>query len=407
LAAAFNTPLAATTFVLEEIVGDLNSRFLGGILFASLLGALVVHAIIGKQPSFTLNGADSPSWIGYALTPLVAALAALVGVGFQRASLGLRKRVQQRPAYPWLKPAMGAFVTWGLGSFVFIQTGRLGVFSLGYDDLSDALAGNIGWMLATLLLLTKFIATSACYGYGGCGGIFSPTLFFGGMTGAAVASLVSIAHPIARADVVTLAVVGMSACLSSVVWAPVTSILIVFEMTHEFSLVPALMLGALVSQTVGRKINRENFYEELLTQDGHRIEHVRPPRDLQTWHQLPVSAIANFNPVCLSALDRETIASALKSHPYERFPVVLDGQIKGILERTEAEKFLTVDAPPKLAPVAVCPPGKTIRELQGLLIQSGAHFFVLAESSTTPVLGIITLHDMLRAETEKASTMGE
>src|SRR5664280_978306 len=73
LAAAFNTPLAATTFVLEEIIGDLNSRLLGGVLLASVLGALVVHGVIGAQPSFTLTGAAAPSWVGYLLTPVVAA----------------------------------------------------------------------------------------------------------------------------------------------------------------------------------------------------------------------------------------------------------------------------------------------------------------------------------------------
>ena len=101
LAAAFNTPLAATTFVLEEIIGDLNSRLLGGVLLASVLGALVVHGVIGKQPSFTLHGrgravvgglrADarwSPRW------------RALVGVDFQKASLGLRGRMKATRRFP-------------------------------------------------------------------------------------------------------------------------------------------------------------------------------------------------------------------------------------------------------------------------------------------------------------------
>jgi CIC family chloride channel protein len=403
LAAAFNTPLAATTFVLEEIIGDLNSRFLGGVLFASVLGALVVHGVIGKQPSFTLRGADAPTWIGYALTPLVAALAGVVGVYFQRASLGLRNHLKPRQTHRWLLPLIGAVITWGLGAIVFTETGRLGVFSLGYDDLSDALAGKIGWILAIVLLVSKFSATTACYGYGGCGGIFSPTLFFGGMTGAAVASLVNIALPIGRPDAVTLAVVGMSACLGAVVWAPVTGILIVFEMTHEFSLVPALMLGALVSQTISRRMNRENFYEALLTQDGHRIEHVRPPRDLQSWHQLPVSAIANFNPVCVRSLDPAALREILTSHPYERFPVILDGHIAGTLHRAEAEKSLSAGAAPNLEPATLCRPGQTIRDLQSILIQSGSQFFIIAESADAAILGIVTLHDMLRAETQKAS----
>ena len=95
------------------------------------------------------------------------------------------------------------------------------------------------------------------------------------------------------------------------VGAPVTGILIVFEMTHEFSLVPVLMIGALVSQAISRKLNRQNFYDALLTQDGHQLEHVGPPRDLQSWQQLPVSAIASFQPVMLRSLDAAEIQKPL------------------------------------------------------------------------------------------------
>jgi CIC family chloride channel protein len=94
----------------------------------------------------------------------------------------------------------------------------------------------------------KLLATVLCHGLGGCGGIFSPTLFLGGMCGVCLAGLGALALPLNGPDQLTLAVVGMSACLGAVVRAPVTGILIVFEMTHEFSLVPALMVGALVSQ---------------------------------------------------------------------------------------------------------------------------------------------------------------
>ena len=407
LAAAFNTPLAATTFVLEEIIGDLNSRFLGGVLLASVLGALVVHGVIGRQPSFTLKEVDAPTWLGYALTPIVAGLASVVGVYFQRASLGLRRRMKNSRVPAWLLPAAGAVITWALGAAVFVQTHRLGVFSLGYDDLSSALAGDVGWQLAALLLGAKFIATFTCYGFGGCGGIFSPTLFFGGMTGVVVAGLVNLQWPVAQADVVTLAVVGMSACLGAVVWAPVTGILIVFEMTHQFSLVPALMIAALVSQTMSRKLNRENFYDALLTQDGHQLEHVRPPRGLQGWQQLPVSAIANFRPVVAGDLDPSEIRKLLQAHPYQRFPVTSAGKLAGILTRKEAEAALAEKRVPRLEPATTCPPGQTIRQLQALLIESSTGLVVLTAADGHAALGVVTLHDLLRAEVEKARTSEE
>jgi chloride channel protein, CIC family len=141
LAAAFNAPLAATTFVLEEIIGDLNSRLLGSVLLASVLGALVVHGIIGKQPAFTLTGVDTPSWVGYAMTPVVAALAALVGVYFQRSALAVRQQVGASQRIPgWLAPLGGGLIAWTLGVIIFYFTHRLGVFGLGYKDLSSALS---------------------------------------------------------------------------------------------------------------------------------------------------------------------------------------------------------------------------------------------------------------------------
>ncbi|HSA01614.1 MAG TPA: chloride channel protein [Candidatus Paceibacterota bacterium] len=403
LAAAFNTPLAATTFVLEEIIGDLNSRFLGGVLLASVLGALVVHGVIGKQPSFSLHGVDAPSWTGYALTPVVAALAALVGIGFQRAALGLRRRLKARgSSRSWLLPVAGALITWILGATVYWRTGRLGVFSLGYDDLSSALAGDLGWQLAAVLLLTKFVATFSCYGFGGCGGIFSPTLFFGGMMGVLVAGLLNIEWTISRADTVALAVVGMSACLGAVVGAPVTGILIVFEMTHEFALVPALMIGALVSQTLRRRMNRHNFYEALLDQDGHRIEHVRPPRDLTSWQRLPVSALANFHAVIVENMERDVLRSLLRSHPYQRFPVTRAGRLAGILTRGEADKALTEGREPRLEPAVTCSRNQTIQDLQQLLIDSTTQFLVVMDEEGKRVLGVVTLHDLLRSQAAAA-----
>jgi CIC family chloride channel protein len=306
LAAAFNTPLAAVTFVLEEIIADLNSNLLGSVLLASVIGAFVVHAFIGKQPAFALSVVESPSRAVYVLTPLVAAVAALIGVVFQKWTLQLRSRRKQVPRVPaWVRPSLGGVLTWLLGSAVFLKTGHLGVFSLGYGDLSDALGLKLSWQLAGILVGAKLLATVLCYGLGGCGGIFSPLLFLGGMCGICLAGPWSLVLPLTGPDQLALAVVGMSACLGAVVRAPVTGILIVFEMTHEFSLVPALMLGALVSQAISRKLSRYSFYEEILVQDGHRLDHVIPPRDLQSWQQLPVSAVATFQPVAV--LDSSTV----------------------------------------------------------------------------------------------------
>ena len=403
LAAAFNTPLAAVTFVLEEIIGDLNSRLLGSVLLASGIGAFVVHGLIGRQPAFVLTGATSPALLVYVQTPIVAAGGALIGVLFQKWTLALRARRQQFTRVPaWIRPSLGGVVTWGLGSAVFLGTGHLGVFGLGYNDLSAGLNHELSWKLAVVLLATKLTATVACYGLGGCGGIFSPTLFLGGMCGAAFAGLSSLLMPLTGPDQLALTVVGMSACLGAVVRAPVTGILIVFEMTHEFSLVPALMIGALVSETISRRLNRANFYDALIQQDGHHIEHVKPPRDMQSWQQWPVSAIANFRTVVLSDLTPEELGNALKRHPYQRFPVVQGGALAGILTRKEGESAATEKRPPKLEPAVTCLPQQTIRELQSLLIESTALMVVVLNEPKGRILGLVTLHDLLRAEVSVA-----
>ncbi len=404
LAAAFNTPLAAVTFVLEEIIADLNSVLLGSVLLASVIGAFVVHAFIGRQPAFALSGVESPTWLVYVLTPLVAAAAALIGTIFQKWTMRLRSGRKRFPRVPaWTRPSLGGLLTWVLGSGVFLTTGHLGVFSLGYDDLSSGLGLHLSWQTAGILLSAKLLATVFCYGLGGCGGIFSPTLCLGGMCGVCLAGLWSLAVPLTGPDQVTLAVVGMSACLGAVVRAPVTAILIVFEMTHEFSLVPALMVAALVSQAISRKLNRYSFYEEILVQDGHRLEHVVPPRDLQSWQQLPISAIANFRPVAVHDQSLMEIQQVLKAHPYQRFPVIQNDQAVGILTRKEAEAALAEQRPPKIDPLVTCLRHQSIRELQRKLIDSPSLMAVVLDEPGGKVLGVVTLHDLLRAEVAIAS----
>lgn len=399
LAAAFNTPIAAIIFVLEEIIEDLNSRVLGSVLLASVIGAFVVHGLVGRQPAFTLNRVETPGWPVYVLTPIVGAAAALIGLLFQKLTLDLRQTRNRLKRIPgWVQPAIGAILTWMIGSAVFVWTGHLGVFGLGYEDLSAGLNLEFGWKLAAILLFAKLMATFLCYGFGGCGGIFSPTLFLGGMCGLLLAGISGLVLPLQPADQIVLAVVGMSGCLGAVVGAPITGILIVFEMTHQFSLVPALMLGALVSQAVRRRISKHNFYETILLQDGHHLEHVIPPRDLRGWQELSISVIANFRPVVLHQLTETEIRNALEKHPYQRFPVAVEGAPIGILTRKEAELALAEKRSPKLEPAVTCVTAGTVRDLQSKLIESTSLIAVVVEATGNHVIGLVTLHDLLRAE---------
>lgn len=399
LAAAFNTPIAAVTFVMEEIIQDLNSNLLGSVLLASVIGALIVHGLVGRQPAFSIHTIEAPTWRAYVLTPFAAALASLAGVVFQKMSLALRaKQLPSRKLPGWLKPAVGATLAWGIGTSVFFLTGHLGVFGLGYGDLTAGLNQQLPWKIAGVLLVAKLLATVLCYGFGGCGGIFSPTLFFGGMSGLLLAGVVGLVLPLPTEDTLTLAVIGMSACLGAVVRAPVTGILIVFEMTHEFSLVPALMIGALVSQAVSRRMTRANFYDAILEQDGYKLEKLLPPRDLQSWQKLPVSTIANFQPVVLTSLEPAEMEKMLNAHTFASFPVMREGKLAGIATRTELAEALAEKRAPKLASLVRCEPRQTIRQLQALLIESPTGMAVVCDPADGKLLGLVTLHDVLRAQ---------
>jgi CIC family chloride channel protein len=281
---------------------------------------------------------------------------------------------------------------------VYTHTWHLGVFGLGYDDLSQALTNGLLWKLALALLLAKLVATVCCYGLGGCGGVFSPSLFFGGMCGTIVAGLGSQFLVLNESDRILLVVGGMSACLGGVVQAPVTAVLIIFEMTHQFALVPGLMIALLVSQLVARHFNRENFYEAVLLQDGHEMAHVVPPRDLRSWQNLPISAIAQFQPVVLTSLEPEVIAATLERTPYQRFPVATQETLEGFLLRTEVEQARAEKRLVRLVPACTARPSQTIRECQALLIASPCGFLVITEREMGRPLAVVTLHDLLRAQ---------
>jgi chloride channel protein, CIC family len=248
------------------------------------------------------------------------------------------------------------------------------------------------------LLVAKLIATIACYGTGASGGIFSPSLFFGAMCGVVVSGISSHFSALNDSDRILLVVGGMSACLGGVVQAPVTAVLIIFEMTHQFALVPGLMVAGLVSQLIARWCNHESFYEAVLVQDGHRMEHVIPPRDLRSWQNLPISAIAHFQPVVIESLDPETIAQALGKSPYDRFPVVKDGALSGILLRSEVVLAEIERRAVKPMVAVTAKPSQTIRQCQALLIESACGLVVVVDDVRGSPLAVVTLHDLLRAQ---------
>ncbi|MFI5344638.1 MAG: chloride channel protein, partial [Chlamydiales bacterium] len=184
LAAAFNTPLAGVTLVLEEIAESQNmDKYAGRCLLASAISVSMVYLLVGDLPTLPIGGDIPMKWEVFWLAPVVAFLASLAGIFFQWATLELRLLFKRSSIPLWLRPAIGAAVSACFCILAFGLTSHLGAFGLGEIDLRAVLENQLLWQAAGWLLGAKLIATIFCYGSGGCGGIFAPLIFFGGMTG--------------------------------------------------------------------------------------------------------------------------------------------------------------------------------------------------------------------------------
>ncbi len=400
LAAAFNTPLSAITFVLEEIIEDLNNRgFLAQVLIASVTATFVCHIFLGDDPAFVIPSIGHFSGILYLLVIPTAGLAALAGVAFQKGTLIWRDKIKRIKRIPFfLKPAVGATMNWILGISVFFTISKIGVFGLGYGDLEKMFYGDISGPQAGILVIAKLAATTAVYAWGGAGGIFSPTLFFGAATGLVFTDFCGLLLHLQVNDRIALTVAGMSACLGAVVRAPITSILIVFEMTHQFSFVPLLMIGTIASQAVSRAFCHTNFYSEIIERDGIELERHMPPRSLASLQSRPVSTLANFSPIFASSTDRDELERLCAEYPYQQFPLVMDGQLVGILRRS----MILSSQSPTIAPepAEAIPAHSTIREAIAKMVENSMSLLVILSTTEATPIGIVTLHDVLRLQNQ-------
>ena len=272
LAAAFNSPLAGVTLVLEEIAGGGNqSKFAGRSLLAAALAVLIVYLMMGNHAALPIGRRVSLNPAAIWLSPVVAIVAGLAGLVFQYSTLRLRGGVRKSSIHPALRPACGAGIGCVAALGAFALTGHAGVFGLGETDLQATLNNQIVWNAAAWLLVAKIIATIFCYGTGGCGGIFAPLIFFGGMAGTVVFGVAQHAMGLTAADQTMLSLIGMTACLCAVVRAPITSILIVTEMTLQLDALPVLMVAAVIGAFLNRYCLGENLYDAVLRQDGIRL----------------------------------------------------------------------------------------------------------------------------------------
>lgn len=291
IAAAFNAPIAAVTFTLEELIGDLDQTMLSGVIVAAALAAVVEHSILGSRPIFHVQRAyaltNSSSLVWYALLGL---LAAIVSVTFTDSLLWLRARFKRFTLVPrWVHPAIGGMATGCLAVVALALFHLNGIAGDPYKTLTLALTGSMGTlpvMAMVAFCVIKLLATVCSYSSGGSGGIFAPALFMGAMLGGAVGYLdVAVFHHPAD-SIGAFAVVGMGAVFAGIVRAPMTSVLIVFEMTGGYGLVLPLMIANMSAFALARHWRHTPVYEALLEQDGIVLPHRTKPTDTPTEAQL-------------------------------------------------------------------------------------------------------------------------
>lgn len=278
IAAAFNAPISAVTFTLEEIVGDLDQTMLSGVIVAAAIAAVVERSILGQHPVFQVERSYSlgppTSLVSYAVLGVFAAVAS---VAFTDSVLGLREWFKRFTAVPkWLHPAIGGALTGTLAVIALWWFKQHGITGGGYRTLSLALSGSLPVKVLLGLCLLKLAATACSYSSGGVGGIFAPALFIGGTLGGAVGYLdVAVFHH-SSDSIGAFALVGMGAVFAGIIRAPMTSVLIIFEMTGGYGLILPLMIANMSAYGLARHWRHTPIYEALLQQDGVVLPHGRP-----------------------------------------------------------------------------------------------------------------------------------
>lgn len=405
LAAAFNTPIAAVTFTLEEILTNAAARPLGSIVIAAVIAAVIEHSILGDSalfnpPAYRLHSA--PELLFYAILGLISGLAA---VAFNTSLLRLRRWFRRQQIIPeWAAPGLGGLILGCIGLLGLLLTGSASIFGVGYETLSLELQGSLPLKLLLILGICKLAGTVVSYSSGSAGGIFGPSLYIGGMIGGAVGLLTRFALGNSLTEPGAFALVGMGAVFAGIVRAPVTSIIIIFEMTRNYSIILPLMVANIISYALASRLSPTPIYDALLLQDGVHLPHA----ERQSLKQIPVSAVMTNEVVTIPADMTVTEAfQHVQSLPegHHAYPVVdnkgrliglsTSNDMKRALAAGKGRQILREEASRDLVHVH---PDHT---LATAIIKLGRHGIsqlpVVSRKDSTRLLGIITMRDVANA----------
>ncbi len=333
LSAAFNAPIAGVIFGVEKILGATGDVALGPFVVASIMATAVSRSVFGNQPFLALaapSASGAPWEFGVYLALGLAC--GLVGVAYARGVWTVRDRLAGLA--DWQRLAFAAVVVGGLG-MVFRQD----LWGLGHEVLDVSIIERRGAGFLLGLAAAKLVATAVTLAAAGAGGVFAPALFIGATVGGAAGVALHAIAPESGIAPAALAMVGMAGVVSGATHAPLTAIMMVFEMTGDYELILPLMLTGVVAYVVARRLAPESIYTEWLARRGIHLTH---GADAAILARIPVSECANRTPVAIAEdAGVPAIRQGLAAANQRAVPVVgRDGRLRGMIVPAEIRDAL-------------------------------------------------------------------
>jgi CIC family chloride channel protein len=264
LAAAFNAPISAVLFVIEEVIGRWSAAILGSVVLSAISSVVVVRSFLGSEPLFRIpivSFVHPSELLAYVILGLVGGCAAVVfakSIGF------LRPRLRALPRWThYLQPAIAGFLIGLIGRF-----GAPQIMGAGYEYIDQAIHGQYTWQFLGILAGLKILATTLSFVSGTPGGMFAPTLFIGTMLGGAVGGVERILYPHLTGTTGTYALVGMGVLFAGFMRAPMTSVFMVLEVSGNYSIIVPVIVANTFAYVVSRSFQPIPIFDLLTRQDG-------------------------------------------------------------------------------------------------------------------------------------------
>jgi chloride channel protein, CIC family len=275
LAAAFNAPISAVLFVIEEVIGRWSAGILGSVVLSAVSSVVVVRWFLGSEPLFRIPavGLVRPTeLLAYAFLGIVGGLAAVIfarGIGYFRPRLRALPRWTQ-----YLQPALAGFV---IGVIGFL--GAPQVMGAGYEFMDQAMHDQFTWKMLALLALLKIVATTLSFVSGVPGGMFAPTLFIGAMLGGAVGGVERALYPGLTGSTATYALVGMGVLFAAFLRVPMTSVFMVLEVSGNYSIIVPVIVANTLAYVISRGLQPTPIFDVLTRQDGLDLPSLEEQRE--------------------------------------------------------------------------------------------------------------------------------